>query len=202
MITWSAIWQSWATWAPTMNRQSSPMRVTIPPPVVPGFIVTYSRIVLRQPTIKDDSSPQYLRSCGSSPIEAKGKIRVPSPIVVCPSTTTCARNVTPVCRATCLPTMQNGPTTTSRAKLASGATMAVGWICAIASSLLVEDHRSVHSLGYQIVADLGPALEFPHIAAIALFDDLNAKGIAGKHRAAEPGIIDAHEIDELDFRFR
>ena len=32
-----------------MNRQSSPMLVTMPPPAVPGFIVTYSRIVLRQP---------------------------------------------------------------------------------------------------------------------------------------------------------
>ena len=35
-----------------MNRQSSPTRVTMPPPVVPGFIVTYSRIALRRPIVK------------------------------------------------------------------------------------------------------------------------------------------------------
>ncbi len=33
------------------------MRVTMPPPAVPGLIVTYSRIVLRRPTTRDDSSP-------------------------------------------------------------------------------------------------------------------------------------------------
>ena len=45
---------------------------------MPGFIVTCSRIVLLLPISSEDASPRYLRSCGSKPIEAKGKMRVPA----------------------------------------------------------------------------------------------------------------------------
>src|SRR5436309_817384 len=65
-----------------MNRPWSPTRVTMPPPSVPGFIVTCSRIVLWRPITRRDFSPRYFKSWGSRPIEAKGKMRVFSPIVV------------------------------------------------------------------------------------------------------------------------
>src|SRR5207302_2941924 len=178
-----------------MNRPWSPTRVTMPPPSVPGFIVTYSRIVLWRPMLNEESSPRYLRSCGSKPIEANGKMRVPSPIIVRPSTTTCDISRTPAPSSTCPPRTQYGPMTTSSAKFAPGATIAVAWICGI-GGLLVEDHRGKHRFSHQLAADLAAPLEFPHIAAVALLGDMDVKTIARKHRAAEAGVVDAHEIDE------
>ena len=43
-----------------------------PPPAVPGFMVTYSRMRLRAPITSRVSSPAYFRSCGASPMQAKG----------------------------------------------------------------------------------------------------------------------------------
>src|SRR5579885_1397967 len=201
ITTWSPIWQSCAMWTPTMNSPLSPTRVTMPPPVVPGFIVTCSRIVLLRPMTRDDFSPRYLRSCGSRPIEAKGKMRVPSPTVVRPSITTWATSRTPAPSTTDSPTTQYGPITTSPARLAPGATIAVGWICAIAR-LIVEDHRREHRLGGDPAADLGAPLELPDVAAVALFRDMHVEAVARGYRTAEAGIVDAHEIHQLAFRFR
>ena len=47
-----------------------------------------SLILLLLPIFIFDFSPEYLRSCGSSPITAKGNILLLSPIVVYPSITT------------------------------------------------------------------------------------------------------------------
>ena len=49
MMTWLPMMQSCATWVAIMKRLSSPTRVTPPPPSVPGFIVTCSRMRLRAP---------------------------------------------------------------------------------------------------------------------------------------------------------
>ena len=43
-----------------------------PPPLVPGFIVTFSRILFLLPMIKLVFSPLYFKSCGSLPIAANG----------------------------------------------------------------------------------------------------------------------------------
>src|SRR3954447_3178219 len=183
-----------------MNRPLSPIRVTSPPPAVPGFIVTCSRIVLLRPITSEDFSPAYLRSCGSKPIEANGKMRVRSPIVVSPSTTTWAISLTPASSTTSAPTTQYGPIATSSANVAPGATIAVGWICGM-RNLIVEDHRGEDCLGHQLAADFGAAFEFPDVAAVALLRDTNMKAIAGKNRAAETGVIDTHEINQLALRF-
>ena len=45
-----------------------------PPPAVPGFIVTPSRMRQSSPITRRTGSPRYLRSCGGCPIEAKGKM--------------------------------------------------------------------------------------------------------------------------------
>ena len=64
-----------------MNRLRSPIVVCPPPPAVPRWMVTNSRKTLRWPMTSRVCSPRYFRSCGGRPIEANGKISVPSPIV-------------------------------------------------------------------------------------------------------------------------
>ena len=51
-----------------------------------------------------------------------------------------------------------------------------------------------------MAAHLGAALELPDIAAVALLGDMHMEAIAGKHRPAEAGVVDTHEVDELAFR--
>ena len=60
------------------------MKVLPPPPTVPGFIVTYSLIVLSSPIIKFVSSLLYFKSCGWLPIDENGYIVFPFPIIVLP----------------------------------------------------------------------------------------------------------------------
>ena len=61
-----------------------PIFVTPPPPTVPLLIVTCSLIILLLPISNFVCSPLYFKSCGSVPIEAKVKIFVLLPIIVCP----------------------------------------------------------------------------------------------------------------------
>src|SRR6266446_2723576 len=68
---------------------------------------------------------------------------------------------------------------------------------AASTALIVEDHRGKHRFGHQLAADLGAPLEFPHIAAVALLGDMDVEAVAGHDRAAEAGVVDAHEIDQL-----
>ena len=56
--------QSWPTCELARNAQRSPTTVFMPPPSVPGLIVTPSRIRQSLPTASVDGSPLYLRSCG------------------------------------------------------------------------------------------------------------------------------------------
>ncbi len=56
--------------------QRSPTLVNEPPPAVPGFIVTPSRMVQCDPISSRVTSPLNFRSCGSCPSEANGNTRV------------------------------------------------------------------------------------------------------------------------------
>ena len=94
-ITRSPICTSCATWQPAMKSPSSPTRVTPPPPSVPVFMVTCSRIRLRLPITSRVFSPRNFRSWGMPPMTAKGWIRVSSPISVSPSITTWLCSTTP-----------------------------------------------------------------------------------------------------------
>ena len=67
-----------------MNKQLLPILVNPPPPFVPGFIVTYSLILLLLPITRFVFSPLNFKSCGSFPIEAKGYMVFFSPIFVFP----------------------------------------------------------------------------------------------------------------------
>ena len=55
----------------------------------PGLIETYSRTMLSSPISSVLGSPRYLRSCGTAPTLANGKMRLRAPMVVRPSTTAC-----------------------------------------------------------------------------------------------------------------
>src|ERR1700674_828819 len=63
--------------------------------------------------------------------------------------------------------------------------------------LIAEDHRGKYRFGHQLAANLGAALEFPDIGAMALLGDPDMEAIAGNHRPAKPRVVDAHEIDQL-----
>ena len=87
-----------------MKRQSFPTIVTPPPPDVPVFIVTLSRIWLRFPITSLVNSPVNFKSWGISPTVAYGKTVVPSPTIVSPTTVTLFFNMTPDFKTTLGPT--------------------------------------------------------------------------------------------------
>ncbi len=88
-----------------MKRPWLPTSVTMPPPSVPVFMVTCSRMMLSLPMRSSEGSPLYFRSCGGWPMEENGKIRVRAPTVVRPSITTW------LCSSTPSPSDTSGPTT-------------------------------------------------------------------------------------------
>ncbi len=108
--------------------QSDPTRVRPRPVTVPRWIVTCSRICVRAPTSQRVGSPRYFRSCGSSPTVQNGNRIAASPILVCPSTTTCDTSRTPSSSTTSGPTWHHGPIRTPRPSVARGETTAEGWI--------------------------------------------------------------------------
>ena len=73
-------------------------------------MVTNSRNTLRSPITSCVRSPLNLRSCGVSPIEANGKITLPSPIWVQPSMTADAPILQSRPIVTCSPMTACGPT--------------------------------------------------------------------------------------------
>ena len=133
-ITRSPIWASWAIWQPAINNPSSPTRVCAPPPAVPVFIVTCSRIRLRLPIRKRVFSPQNFKSCGISPMTENGNTMVSSPICVSPVTTTWDFNSTAAPSTTSAPMTQNGPIWQPSPMTAPSSITAEGWIIPIRSS--------------------------------------------------------------------
>ena len=109
------------------------MLVSPPPPAVPRWMVTNSRITFRSPIVTRVGSPPNFRSCGTSPIEVIGKIWLPSPISVTPSITHDApiRQSRPIVHA--LADRDVGADHRAGAdRRADGWTIAVGWMSAVA----------------------------------------------------------------------
>src|SRR5208337_1008785 len=79
----------------------------------------------------------YVMSCGGSPMDTKGYIRLPAPIVVLPSSTTWGPTTVPEPIATSGPIMLYASIVTSSAISAFGDTIAVGCI-GIFSPLTIE----------------------------------------------------------------
>ena len=189
MITPLPIWQSCATWVLIMNRLSSPTRVTPPPPAVPGFIVTCSRMRLRAPMTSSTGSPRYFRSCGRWPSEAKGKISVASPIAVRAGDDDVAvqHDARPERHLRADHAVGADPAARRRSSAPSAIT-AVGWISArridrhrlSPSRRLVrgQDHRRELRLGAERVADPRLAAELPDLAAAAHDVDVQLERVA------------------------
>src|SRR5665213_3400319 len=118
--------ESWPICTYAMIRQSEPIFVTPPPPAVPREIVTNSRIELPSPIATPVASPAYFKSCGAIPTQANEKIRLPLPIVVWPSRTTCETSSQFSPKTTCAPIVQYGPTVQLAGTTAPSATIAVG----------------------------------------------------------------------------
>ena len=103
--TWSPTLRSRApTCADTMRRQPLPMRVTMPPPAVPGLIDANSRTMLSSPISSVLGSPRYLRSCGGSRRSRTGRCGCARRSSCGPSTTACgADRSVPAPMRTCGP---------------------------------------------------------------------------------------------------
>src|SRR5258708_23884284 len=93
-----------------MNRPLLPTCVSEPPPAVPGFIVTCSRITLLDPIISLVGSPLYFKSCGGSPTQDHVSTLTLSPTVVWSATTTRRTTSTTCPSATAAPPTQSRPT--------------------------------------------------------------------------------------------
>ena len=104
-----------------------------------------------------DSSPRYFRSCGSWPMEAKGKMRVRAPILVCPASTTCDFSFAPSPSSTWGPMWQNGPISTSAPSFAPSSMTAVGWTCALGSMAMGQSFSRVPSGGMIIAVNSASA---------------------------------------------
>jgi len=111
-----------------MNRFSSPIRVSPPPPVVPRLSVTNSRMSFRAPMTSVVFSPAYLRSWGGPPTDAMGAMRVSGPISVGPWTTVWGPSRQPSPRRTSGPITQCGPMETPLPISADGSMTARGSI--------------------------------------------------------------------------
>ena len=153
-------------------------------------------------------SPEYFRSCGTSPMLAKGKIVLSSPTSVQPVTTTWDFNVTRAASVTSGPTVQNGPTVQPGPMRAPCSTTAEGWMTGAcvnahhAGPPMADKihHRGELGLGGQVSVDGGAAGEFPDLAA-----GLAAERGQVSIRSTSPGPtlsvaelagVDAHEIDQ------
>ena len=104
------------------------MRVSPMPVTVPVLNVVNSRMVLPLPIISRVGSPRYFLSCGSAPRLANWKMRLFSPIWVCPSITACGPISVFAPIWTCSPIMLYAPTETLLSSCALGWMTAVGWI--------------------------------------------------------------------------
>src|SRR5687767_701601 len=217
--------QSCATCACAMTRQSSPTEVSIPPPSVPRWTVTNSRMRQRRPTRVSAGSPRYFKSCGARPSEANGKTCVSSPISVRPSTTTCDSKRTRAPRRASSPTVQNGPTCAPSPSSARGLTTADGWTNtdirkieaggwglvgrhfltspqppAPGPSLnlaAVGDDAHDVGLGGELALDVRLAVHLLDAAADAQRGDGDGERVAGHDRPAEARVVYAAEEDEL-----
>ena len=70
IITWSPTIQSCAIWTHAKSKQSEPT-IVLPDALVPLFIVTNSLMTVLSPISATVFSSLYLRSCGTSPIDAE-----------------------------------------------------------------------------------------------------------------------------------
>ena len=89
--------QSCPTWLLARKAQRSPITVCMPPPSVPGFMVTPSRMMQSLPTSSVEGSPLYFRSWGWWPIEANGKMLRPGADAGAAGDDHVAHQLDPVC---------------------------------------------------------------------------------------------------------
>src|SRR5262245_40288991 len=188
--------QSWPTCELARKAQRSPTTVCMLPPAVPGFMVTPSRIRQSLPTVSEEGSPLYFRSCGIWPMEANGNSRVPAPMLVRPATTTWLISLTPRASLTSGPTVQKGPISTSSASSAPVSTIAVG--CTLELGIIrIQNHGADLGLGDDLPVHFGFAIKPPGATAAANLAHMVVKMVPGQHGLAKLCPVYPHEINEL-----
>ena len=154
-------------------------------------MVTNSRKMFRAPITSRVCSPRNFRSCGTRPIEANGKISVPSPISVHPSITAEA------------PTLQSGPIRTC------GPTTACGPMVVPSPDFggRMDDRRRMDlgaignqpeqqlALGDDLIVDKRRRLREGERAAALAERNLEAEPVARHDLPPELGVVDAAQVD-------
>src|SRR6478735_8639610 len=181
-----------------MIQLSLPMRVTALSCTVPTCSVQNSRMVLRSPITSRVGSPPYFLSWLAAPMELNWKMRLSRPMVVWPSSTTCAATVVPAPIFTFGPITEYGPTLTPASSSALGSTSAVGWTLAMPRCASGDAAHRAHQVGLagDLVADAGPGGELVDAGAGAVEGDLQRQLVARFHRPLEARVVDADEIDD------
>ena len=125
------------------------------------------------------------------PIEAKGKISVPSPISVQPSTTADAPTLQFGPRRTFAPMTASGPIVVPAPTCACGCTMAVGSIWVRSGT------RTEQEIGFgdDLIADVRDRLRARERGAPAAERDLQPQPVAGHDLPAELRVVHAAQID-------
>ena len=176
-----------------MNRLSEPIRVTPPPPAVPRWTVVPSRNTLRSPISTRVSSPRYLRSCGTRPIELNGKKRLRSPIAGVAVDHDV--RLEHACRARAAPRARRRrrapPARPARAR-APGATRASGSTSGARQRRHLQQQARLRRAR---VAHAHVAAEARELAAAVLELHLEPQLVAGHHRPPELRVVEADDAD-------
>ena len=151
--------------------------------VVPGLIVTCSRMMLSRPMTRARCLAVVFQILRLMADRGEGKDRA------CPRRSSCGRRSTTCERSsTSRPELdlrrrhgRRARSCTLAASVAPGSTTAVGWICAHRADSAVHDHGGEGRFGHELAVDHGLALELPDIAAVCCFVRRRAP------RAGRPG---------------
>ena len=131
-----------------------------------------------------------------------------APMRVRPSSTTWEISVQSSPSTTSGPMVQKGPTVQEAGTTAPGATTALGWMLtrpsptsdsALGGCIAVPRHHRAGERGLagQLAVDVGLALNAAGAGAEGEHVHLDAQLIAGRHRTAKLGALDAGEDDQL-----
>jgi hypothetical protein len=161
-----------------------------PPPAVPRWTVAPSRNTFRSPISTRLASPRNFRSCGTRPIEVKGKSRFPSPTRVSPSITTCDSRTVPRPSRTLSPTRQKGPTRTPGSRTAPAATRASG--STSGDGRVATCRRRRASAARDSPTRTSP---WKRTRSPRRWTSARAQLISGHDRAAELRLVEAHHPD-------
>ena len=190
--------QSWPTWELARKVQRSPTMVSMPPPSVPGFMVTPSRIRQSLPMRERGGLALVLEVLRLVPdrgeredARARADAGAPGHHHVAHQLDALAQR-----RPRCV-TWQKGPMRTPSASARPVLHDGGGVDLRFSGIVPIQDHGAHLGLRHHLAVDLGLAVEAPGAAAAADLLHVVVQLVSRQHGLAELGAVDAHEVDEL-----